>query len=204
MSTVIDDGSEGVGLRERKKQQTRHAIHEAAFRLVDAHGLEATTVDQICAEAEVSSRTFFNYFPSKAAAALELSQPEIDDDVKARFREATGGLVSALCDVVASSAELGRSHDRMKTLITHRPELLTTASQLMTEARSHLIALASERARDTDQAALAVTLVMASLGRILHDDAAPDGSLADQLRETVDRMIAVNSQQLRPLDSTSA
>ncbi len=60
------------GLRERKKLQTRAAIHSAALDLVTAHGLAGVTVEEICAAAGVSTRTFFNYFPSKGDAALGL------------------------------------------------------------------------------------------------------------------------------------
>ena len=56
------------GLRERKKQATRQALHEAAVRLVRAFGPQAVTVDAICADAGVSRRTFFNYFDSKEQA----------------------------------------------------------------------------------------------------------------------------------------
>ncbi|BBZ33741.1 TetR family transcriptional regulator [Mycolicibacterium confluentis] len=58
------------GLRERKKQRTREAVRAAAFRLFEENGYAATTVDQIAEAADVSARTFFRYFPNKAAVLI--------------------------------------------------------------------------------------------------------------------------------------
>ena len=53
------------GLRERKKQATRDAIHYGAMRLFGEHGFAGTTIDQIAEAADVSRATVFTYFPTK-------------------------------------------------------------------------------------------------------------------------------------------
>lgn len=77
------------GLRERQKEARREALIEAAHRLVARYGLDAVTVDAICAEVGVSTRTFFNYFDTKDDAVLGLGTWDLDPDVAETF--ATGG-----------------------------------------------------------------------------------------------------------------
>src|SRR5882724_5969692 len=54
-----------VGLRERKKQQTRQLIAETARRLFTERGFERVTVAEVARAAEVSEQTVFNYFATK-------------------------------------------------------------------------------------------------------------------------------------------
>src|SRR6266849_3030020 len=60
------------GLRELKKLAVRRALGSAAFRLAMERGLENVTVEDITAEADVSLRTFGNYFSSKYEAICAL------------------------------------------------------------------------------------------------------------------------------------
>ena len=59
-----------LGLRERKKRRTRETVRLAAFELFQKHGYPDTTIEQISELADVSPRTFFRYFPTKAALLI--------------------------------------------------------------------------------------------------------------------------------------
>jgi AcrR family transcriptional regulator len=54
-----------VGLREAKKLATRQQLADVAMRLFATRGFDAVTVAEVAAEAGVSQKTVFNYFPTK-------------------------------------------------------------------------------------------------------------------------------------------
>jgi len=54
-----------LGLRERKKLQTRELIAETARRLFTERGFEHVPVAEVARAADVSVQTVFNYFPRK-------------------------------------------------------------------------------------------------------------------------------------------
>lgn len=92
-----------ASLRERKKQATRQSLHEAALRLAVAHGLESVTVEAVADEANVSRRTFSNYFTNKEDALLYGEQVRIERLLtELRERPRTERPWQALCNTAAA------------------------------------------------------------------------------------------------------
>jgi AcrR family transcriptional regulator len=60
-----------LGLRQRKKQQTRQWIAETALRLFAERGFEGVTVAEVARAADVSEGTVYNYFPTKEDLAFD-------------------------------------------------------------------------------------------------------------------------------------
>jgi AcrR family transcriptional regulator len=56
---------------ERKKEETKQKIITAAITLFKQQGIEATTMEQIAAEADIAKGTLYNYFPVKEAILSE-------------------------------------------------------------------------------------------------------------------------------------
>jgi AcrR family transcriptional regulator len=95
-----------LGLRERKKIKTRNAIRREAFRLIEANGYAATTIEQIAEAADVSPSTFFRYFGSKESllladdldplvlAAFETQPPELSpiEAIRRAYADVVAGL----------------------------------------------------------------------------------------------------------------
>jgi len=70
MVALVTDEASPIGLRERKKLQTRQALLAAATSLFEARGYEHVTVAEIADAANISVKTFFTYFRSKEDLAF--------------------------------------------------------------------------------------------------------------------------------------
>lgn len=118
------------GLRERKKRETRDALHRAALRATLDRGLNQVTVEEIAAAANVSERTFFNYFSSKEEAVVGHDPDRADrfrDAVLARpaDEEPVAALRAVLIDFARHISDDARDEWRDRfTAIKQNPELV--------------------------------------------------------------------------------
>src|SRR3984885_3442291 len=95
-----------VSLPERKKLAPRRLLRRAALELVAERGLANVTVEDIAEAADVSPRTFFNYFPSKEAALFG-GDPDRAAELRERVARPAPGApaIDALRAVMAQDAE---------------------------------------------------------------------------------------------------
>ncbi|MBA3907811.1 MAG: TetR family transcriptional regulator [Pseudonocardiales bacterium] len=127
----------GAGLRERKKQATRQALSWAALRLAVERGLDNVLVEDIAAAAEVSPRTFNNYFSSKAEAIASRHLDRVEG-LAATLREqpAAAPLWDAITDATVARFDGGAPDPTWAQgvrLVTSEPSLV--AEFLKADAR---------------------------------------------------------------------
>ncbi|RNL78301.1 TetR family transcriptional regulator [Nocardioides marmorisolisilvae] len=124
------------GVRERKKGATRARIADVAARLAVEHGIAATTVDEIAAEAEVGRATFFRYFDSKELAVAHGLSGAGAYVLAGVLREVDPRLGPA--DAVrAAYAELGRDFARHRAMF-YEQAMLSRSSPAMFAWTLHL------------------------------------------------------------------
>jgi AcrR family transcriptional regulator len=165
-----------MSLRDRKRARTREALVTAAADLFERDGYDETTVADIAAAAEIGTRTFFSYFPSKE----ELLFPESDVRVRAAVEAiATRGpddgpaevLLRALHRVGDDSDDLsGRLAALRMRLIRTVPAVRGRALQIQMDAQreiaAHLAKAFPDRLDEVTAAALTGAFVGAVTGAL--------------------------------------
>jgi AcrR family transcriptional regulator len=203
--TIAVDAAE-PGLRERKRRATRRAIQLAALRLVADRGLDNVTIDEVSRVADISPRTFFNYFPSKEEAILGDPPTLAETEALERFvSNADGtavfaGLVTVLVEAGDASLEDAELMQLRHSLVKEYPQLFALRMAKMRAFEEQIVALIARRLRHDDPAAevsaidrRARLMTHVSLGVMRHAWASwattePRSELGAQLRRSFDEL----------------
>ncbi len=179
----VTDGA--LSLRDRKTRDTERMLRQLARRLTIERGLAGFTIEELCSEAGVSRRTFFNYFGSKENAVLGLPVRTDTSDLDDAFIAGSGPLMEALVELLVARFERsGLDHTEIAEVIQaakREPRLIAHAFELMDEAVRDDIRLVERRegwAPGDPRAAVAVKIlgpiVQPSLEEFFDADSLPD------------------------------
>lgn len=124
------------GLRYRKKLKARLSVERAALELVIERGYDGVTVEDICARAEISKKTFFNYFPSKAAAIMGRLDSFPDDEQLVRILEEHSE--ACYLDVLVGVVGTGAASGVDEGIVNLRREALRSMPQLFSRSARHI------------------------------------------------------------------
>jgi AcrR family transcriptional regulator len=153
---ILDFGTTATmstGLRERKKEQTRQAIREAALRLFAERGFDGVTVAEIASAADVSVATLFNYFPTKedlVYARMETFEADLITAIRERepgetVLAAFGRFILNIGGLLASNdAEASERLAAIARIVTASPALLAREREISAHYTQSLAALIAE------------------------------------------------------------
>ena len=120
----LDTPPAKLGLRERKKQQTRETIARAALRLFAERGYDETTLAEIAEAADVAPRTIFAYFESKEDILL-CEEGNFLAELKRKLDERPAGTttVDAIREFLAGIKSVDEDANLRKQIISANPAL---------------------------------------------------------------------------------
>jgi AcrR family transcriptional regulator len=184
------------GLRERKKQDTRAALRDAALHLTAARGLDAVTVEDIAEAADVSTRTFFNYFPSKEDAVIGLESAGMDLLIEALHarpadEEPLWTLQAVLRGLAEQISQNREVHLLRRQVVTDNPRLLPYQVSAFVEFERVLGTALQERNPGMDPAlavGCSVVALRLSVDRWIVDDGGSE--LLQLFDQAVERLAA--------------
>ncbi|MEO7753001.1 MAG: TetR family transcriptional regulator [Terracoccus sp.] len=191
--TAVPAEDADCGLRERKKRETRSALHGAALDLVEDKGFAAVTTDAIAARAGVSARTFFNYFPSKEAAVIGVTGEELEKQASQIEHRLPGEpplalLKQVLAEMLAPASLDRRLRARRRRILLGEPALASALVGNNIRIENALTAALERRLGAPPGASVGPRLTVAAATAVVracieHQQSGGGGTLEDNIDE---------------------
>lgn len=158
--------SQKLGLRERKKQQTRDALLESAMKLFTEKGYRATSIEEITGNANYAQRTFFLHFSSKEDILFPHNK-ELIEDLKDVFMNrgdtpALGAFKQWQLEAVVPKLTAYREYDEMSRQLMAKSESLRARQKMEIDKIEDLLALELAKDRGSDPTDLTSRVIAAT------------------------------------------
>jgi AcrR family transcriptional regulator len=202
-----------MGLRERKRRQTRQELISTAMRLFEQKGYEQTTVAEIASAAGVSTKTFFNYFTSKDEVLFPHLSRRIDTAValieqRGPDDQMADVIVAAmqhmLADALTEEVEGGLAAVRLP-MIMSVPAVQAATLHRYFLAETQLARALHHAYNDTLDLAAAAAVIGSVMGSAIAAALVclQEGATAEELRVAVERAIEIAFHGVRNVQTNA-
>jgi AcrR family transcriptional regulator len=192
-----------MGVREDKKRETRDRLERAALDLFAKRGYDRTTMEAVAAQAGVSARTAFRYFPAKSDLVFGDSESDL-----AALRAELAAQDAALPALEAVRLALTVFSERIGTPLNAEKARVVDASPLLMARNLHERSLWAEAIAEElaarrgltspdERARLGGLLVISILVSAVREWSEPDGRRND-LGDAVNRTASWAAEMLQP------
>ncbi|WAJ44346.1 TetR/AcrR family transcriptional regulator [Mycobacterium sp. Aquia_216] len=185
--------------RQRRSEEMRHRILDAATRVFAQYGYTAGTTNRIAESAGISIGSLYQYYPNKDAILLELATRHLDAGVATDLRLRTPNPSPSLHDVISAMVRSNIENHRadpelLRVLIEQAPrsdELMAKVAEVEGARMAHLRNIMKRSPEVTiDDEEVAARLVVSTIEMVVHHLlAAPDAIDLERLETQLVEML---------------
>ncbi|MEM5581999.1 TetR/AcrR family transcriptional regulator [Roseibium sp. AS2] len=195
-----------LSLRQKRRQETALEIQRATLEIAMQNGLENITTEDIAAASGVSTRTFFNYYANKEAAAIG-HPPGFSEEDKEVLRQGSGSIAADIKQLLDRQMEaLAGDEDILRMVgkvLRSNEKARGILDGFLTAERDELTQALCKRTGNRQTATALATFVTDTIGKAIylweHEE---DLSLGAALDVVWEGLIGASRLLLSPTNSS--